>query len=85
VALGVLSLIYLFYLGLAVLAYTQYWFLLSERRRHDLKFAPLLVIYPLYAFFCRCWNGFSTLAEIVVRTHRDTIMAPWWVLKRNDF
>ncbi len=85
VVLGVMGLIYLFYLLLTGLFYGQYLLMLSERPWTDLKYTPLLLIYPFFAFFGRCWNGVATIVEMAMKSHRDTSMAPWWVLRRSRF
>jgi poly-beta-1,6-N-acetyl-D-glucosamine synthase len=83
--IGVLAFIYLFYVLLAAAMYAEYMLLLSERRRHDLRFAWLVLLFPAFAFVGRVWNGVATLSETFTRSHLDSSMAPWWVLKRTKF
>jgi cellulose synthase/poly-beta-1,6-N-acetylglucosamine synthase-like glycosyltransferase len=83
--LGVLAFVYLFYLLLSLAMYAQYIALLSERRRHDLGFAWVLLVFPAFAFVTRVWNGVATLAELFTKSHLDSSMAPWWVLRKTKF
>ena len=85
VALGVLAFVYLFYMVLAALMYAEYWLLYSERRRQDLRLAWLLLLFPGFTFLTRCWNAVATLNELLTRSHLDSAMAPWWVLRRTKF
>lgn len=84
-ALGVLAFVYLFYLLLAAAMYAEYLLLLSERRRHDLGLAWTLLLFPGFAFLTRCWSAVAVLAELVNRSHLDSSMAPWWVLRKTRF
>ncbi|MEZ5500472.1 MAG: glycosyltransferase [Steroidobacteraceae bacterium] len=83
--IGVLAFIYLFYLLLAAAMYLEYLLLFSERKRYDLGFAWVLLVFPAFAFITRSWNGIATLSEMLNRTHLDSSMAPWWVLRKTRF
>lgn len=83
--LGVLAFVYLFYLLLSVAMYAEYLALLSERRRFDLGFAWVLLLFPAFAFVTRVWNAVATLSELFTRSHLDSSMAPWWVLRKTKF
>jgi poly-beta-1,6-N-acetyl-D-glucosamine synthase len=85
VALGVLAFVYLFYIVLAALMYAEHWLLYSERRRQDLRLAWLLLLFPGFTFLTRCWNAVATLNELFTRSHLDSAMAPWWVLRQTKF
>ena len=65
--------------------YVEYVTLLSERRRYDLGFAWVLLFFPAFAFVTRLWNGIATLAEMFLKSHLDSSMAPWWVLRKTKF
>jgi hypothetical protein len=84
-AIGLLAFIYLFYILLGAAMYVEYLLLLSERKRHDLSFAWMLLLFPLFAFVGRVWNGIATLSELFTRSHLDSSMAPWWVLRKTKF
>lgn len=82
---GVLIFIYFFYLFLTVIFYIEYLLLVSERPRQDFELAWVLPFYPLLTFASRIWSGVATLSEIFMRSHLDSSMAPWWVLKKTKF
>lgn len=83
--LGVLTLIYLFYVFLTFIMYAEFMLLLSERRREDLQFLWLVPLFPAFAFMIRVWGGVATLSELFTRSHQDSAMAPWWVLRRAKY
>mgnify|MGYP000149541495 CR=1 FL=1 len=59
--------------------------MLSERRVEDLPLLLLLPLFPLYRGVMRLWSTVAILAEIVLETHKDSSMAPWWILKRSRY
>ncbi|MCX7828755.1 glycosyltransferase family 2 protein [Thermanaerovibrio velox] len=77
--------IYLFYLGVTVFFYLAAMLCLTERPRDDIRFLPLIPIFPAFTFMCRLWSAFAILWEIAAQGHRDSSMAPWWVLRRGKF
>ncbi len=83
--LGVFALVYLFYVLLTAAMYAEYMLLLSERRAHDARFAWLVLLFPAFAFVTRLWNGIATLSEMLTKSHLDSSMAPWWVLRKTRF
>jgi len=83
--LALLLLVYVMYLFLTCLAYLQYLLLLSERPQQDLELAWCVPLFPLLAFITRAWSAVATLSELFMRSHLDSSMAPWWVLKRTKF
>jgi biofilm PGA synthesis N-glycosyltransferase PgaC len=83
--LGVLAFVYLFYLLLSLAMYAEYIALISERPRYDLGFAWVLLLFPAFAFLTRLWNGVATLTEMLLKSHLDSSMAPWWVLRKTKF
>jgi cellulose synthase/poly-beta-1,6-N-acetylglucosamine synthase-like glycosyltransferase len=83
--LGVLALIYMFYALLTFIMYAEYMLLLSDRRREDLQFLWLVPLFPAFAFMIRVWSGVATLTELFTRSHLDSAMAPWWVLRRARY
>jgi hypothetical protein len=83
--LGVLALVYLFYLVLSIAMYVEYWVLLSERKRYDLGFAWVLLVFPAFSGLTRAWSGVATLSEMLTKSHLDSSMAPWWVLRKTKF
>ncbi|RTZ98563.1 MAG: glycosyltransferase family 2 protein [Deltaproteobacteria bacterium] len=83
--LAVFILIYLFYLFITVVFYVAFITMISERRKEDLRLAPFLPLIPFFTFSMRIWNGVATLKELFERSHLDSSMAPWWVLKKTKF
>ena len=85
VALGLLAMVYSVYLVFSVITYVLYVAIVSERRWLDLGYLPLLPFLPLFAFVCRVHTAIAVLQEITIRSHLDSSMAPWWVLRRTKF
>jgi cellulose synthase/poly-beta-1,6-N-acetylglucosamine synthase-like glycosyltransferase len=83
--LGTLAFVYAFYWLLTVAMYVEYLVLLSERPRHDLRFWWVTLLFPAFAFATRAWNAVSTLSEMFTRSHLDSSMAPWWVLRKTKY
>nr|WP_237363557.1 glycosyltransferase [Vibrio marisflavi] len=75
--------IYAVYMSVVTLKFAIYWVLISERKSADLKMSGWLVIYPIYALFSRFITAFSIFNEVFRRSHEESSMAPWWVLKRG--
>lgn len=84
-ALGLLGFLYLVYLAALLLLYAVHLTLISERPREDLGLLPLILIFPLFALASRLWSAVAIALSAGLRTHLDSNMAPWWVLKRARF
>lgn len=76
-------LIYLVYLAIVFIKFSIYWVLISERKSLDIKLIGWLLAYPSYALFARSITAFSIFNELIRRSHEESSMAPWWVLKRG--
>lgn len=85
VVLGTLAFVYMMYLVAIVLLYLSYLAVISERPRADASYLPLLLVFPLFAFASRVHCAFSVCIEMLFRTHLDSNMAPWWVLRKDKF
>lgn len=83
--LGLLAFFYLVYLAAMALLYLLHLALLSERPREDLGLMPLIVVFPLFALASRLWSAWAIALSACLRTHLDSNMAPWWVLRRSRF
>ena len=81
--LGVWALVYLVYLAITLVFYLIGLVVISERPRQDLKLAPFIPIMPFFTFFVRIWAAVACLKEIFMKSHLDSTMAPWWVLKKT--
>ncbi|MGC9193849.1 MAG: glycosyltransferase family 2 protein [Syntrophobacteraceae bacterium] len=84
-ALAVWAVVYLFYLLVTLAFYVVFVLFLSERPRQDLKLAPFLPLVPCFTFLTRLWGGVSTLWEFLFKSHLDSSMAPWYVLRKTKF
>ncbi|MDX6016655.1 MULTISPECIES: glycosyltransferase family 2 protein [Shewanella] len=75
--------IYLAYLSFLLFFYLLVLLAISERPRQDLRLLLWLPLYPFYALFMRSVSLFALINEAVRRSHEESSMAPWWVLKRG--
>lgn len=75
--------IYLFYLSVLLFFYLLVIIAISERPRQDINLIPWLLLYPFYALSMRIICLFALLNETFRRSHEESSMAPWWVLKRG--
>ncbi|WEM45168.1 glycosyltransferase (plasmid) [Photobacterium sp. DA100] len=80
--LALSMLLYCIYLIFSSLFFIVYCGLVSERSS-DWKAAVWLPIYPIYQFIMRLLTAFAMINEVVRRSHEESSMAPWWVLKRG--
>jgi cellulose synthase/poly-beta-1,6-N-acetylglucosamine synthase-like glycosyltransferase len=83
-ALALGALVYAVYLLWVLLNFIAMLILVSDRPLEDLRFLPVLVVFPLTMFGLRCWSAVAILNELLRRSHEDSAMAPWWVLKRAN-
>jgi biofilm PGA synthesis N-glycosyltransferase PgaC len=74
---------YLCYLFLTVLNFSVFICLISERPATDAHYFKWLFLYPIYGFVMRIVNAIAVLNEQVRRSHEESNMAPWWVLKKG--
>ncbi|PTO72075.1 N-acetylglucosaminyltransferase, partial [Vibrio splendidus] len=80
---ALMILIYCVYLFTVILFFTVYIGLVSEREKEDLKMSKWLILYPFYQFVMRLITAFSMINELFRRSHEESSMAPWWVLKKG--
>jgi cellulose synthase/poly-beta-1,6-N-acetylglucosamine synthase-like glycosyltransferase len=80
--LFILGITYVYYFFVGTVMFIAYWLLASERKRYDLQFVPMLLIKPLYHLVLRIWSAVAILSEMVLKTHRDSSMAPAWVNRK---
>lgn len=83
--LAKLAFLYLFYLLTLIAFFVVYLVAVSERVWFDLKYAPYLLLFPIFATVLRIHSTYSILVEVFTRSHLDSSMAPGWVLKKNKF
>ena len=80
--LGLALLVEIVYFVILALQFIIMLLLVSERPRQDLRLMPLLPLFPLAMFVIRCWSAIAILNELLRRSHEETSMAPWWVLRK---
>ena len=68
-----------------VLYFALYVLIVSERPAQDLRYFVWLPVFPLFAFVARLHCALAILQEMVLKSHLDSSMAPWWVLRRTKF
>jgi len=78
-------LVYLFYLLISIMLFAAHVALVSDRPAEDLRLAWLLPLLPHFTFFQRIGSALATMREITCRSHLDSSMAPWWVLRKSKF
>ncbi len=83
--LAVWAVVYLFYMLVTLAFYVVFLLFLSERPKQDLKLAPFLPLVPFFTYITRIWGGVSTLWEFLFKSHMDSSMAPWYVLRKTKF
>lgn len=81
----ILLLAYGLYLAIAAMLYVLHLLLVSERRREDMRLFWLLPIYPVFVLLVRIWSAFAVCHNLLLRSHLDSSMAPWWVLRKGKF
>jgi cellulose synthase/poly-beta-1,6-N-acetylglucosamine synthase-like glycosyltransferase len=82
-AFGILGYVYCMYLAALVFYFFVYVLAVSERPKEDLNYLLYFPIYPLFAYIARIHSAIAILKEILMRSHLDSAMAPWWVLRKT--
>jgi cellulose synthase/poly-beta-1,6-N-acetylglucosamine synthase-like glycosyltransferase len=82
-SLSVFLFVFFIYFAFVLFKFLIYLLLVSERQLDDAKMLGWLVFYPLYALLARYITTFSLLNELFRRSHEESNMAPWWVLKKG--
>lgn len=70
------------YFLLLALQYLLMLIMVSERPGKDLQLTPFLPLFPVAMFMVRCWSAVAILNELWRRSHEESSMAPWWVLRK---
>jgi cellulose synthase/poly-beta-1,6-N-acetylglucosamine synthase-like glycosyltransferase len=83
--LGIMGFVYLGYLISLALYFALYVLIVSERPAQDLRYFVWLPVFPLFAFAARLHSAVAILQEVLLKSHLDSSMAPWWVLRRTKF
>ncbi|WP_371185904.1 glycosyltransferase [Thalassotalea maritima] len=76
---------YLAYLIISYITFFIFIVAISERREQDLKIIGYITLmpFPIYTFIVRIFTAIAVLNEVLRRSHEESNMAPWWVLKRG--
>lgn len=77
-----LLVVYSYYLFITLLLFMMYWMLVSDRKVYDLGFMVVIPLMPVYQLVLRIWTVVAILSEIILHSHRDSSMAPWWVNRK---
>lgn len=83
VVVAVNILVYCYYLLTGLIMYVLFLLLVSERPRQDAKMIGWVFLMPIYQQFMRYMATIFILNEIIFKGHKDSSMAPWWVIKRT--
>lgn len=75
-------LVYVVYLVVLSLQFLLMLLLVSERPQQDVRLIPILPLFPIAMLLIRCWSAVAILNELWRRSHEESSMAPWWVLRR---
>jgi len=75
--------LYMFYLIVNILNLFVFYIAISEKVKEDMALLPWIFIYPLYTFVLRLWSVVGLINEMLRRSHEESSMAPWWVIKRG--
>ena len=70
------------YFLVLALQYLLMLIMVSERPGQDLQLVPFLPLFPVAMFMVRCWSAVAILNELWRRSHEESSMAPWWVLRK---
>ena len=77
--------LWVFYALVALVIYLFFLALVSERPRYDLRYLPLIPFFGLYTLHLRLVAACAVLWNVIGRSHLDSSMAPWWVLRKGKF
>lgn len=81
--LAILFFTYCYYMIITLIFFLLHLIMTSERKKADLSYLPYLFLMPIYSLFMRIASGIYILIELIFKSHRDTSMLPWRVLKRS--
>ncbi|QSH41696.1 glycosyltransferase [Lentisphaerota bacterium ZTH] len=81
--ISVLLISYLYYLFWSLAMFMLYLLITPEKKAKNLVFIPYILLMPLYQFIMRLWTVVAAICETLLKIHKDTSMAPWWVIKKT--
>ena len=57
--------------------------LISDRVKEDFEYLTYLPLFLIFTFIARVNAAIALLHSIINKSHLDSNMAPWWVLKKG--
>lgn len=81
--IAVSLIIYTYYFIIQIFMYLLFLTLISERVKHDLYLSGWLFLMPLYQQVLRFSAALFLLNEMLFKGHKDSSMAPWWVIRKT--
>ncbi len=81
--LAMFVMLYIYYLVVTFAMFFLFLLLVSERPKDDACFIGWLFLNPAYNLVMRFMAFFFIINEIIFKGHKDSSMAPWWVIKRT--
>lgn len=83
IVLYVHLLVYGYYLCVTIIMFLLFLLLVSERTKQDSYLIGWVLIYPVYQQCLRYLAVIFILNEMIFKAHRDSSMAPWWVIRKT--
>lgn len=83
IIIGMLSFVYVVYFSSTLFLYIIFLIAVSERKKLDRRAMMWLFVFPIYSVLMKLWSVRALLREVFQRSHEDSAMAPWWVLKKG--
>ncbi|MGC9101661.1 MAG: glycosyltransferase family 2 protein [Desulfurella sp.] len=83
--LALYFMVYLFYVFVLFTYFLLYWLLVSDRLNEDIIYFLYIPLFPFFAFFSRINAALAITHSVINKSHLDSSMAPWWVLKKGKF
>lgn len=80
---AVAIMVYIYYLIINIILYLFFLLLVSERPRQDFLLGGWLLLMPFYQQFLRFMAMFFILNEMIFKSHQESSMAPWWVIRKT--
>ena len=82
---ALMFIVYLVYLIILSIYFSIYWLLISDRQKDEIIYFLYMPIFPFFAFASRLNAALAILHSMLNKSHLDSSMAPWWVLRKGKF
>jgi len=83
--IAIMLIVYIFYFTMSLFFYLVYILLISDRVKEDIQYLIYLPLFLIFTFVARVNAAIALFHSIVNRSHLDSNMAPWWVLKKGHY